>query len=267
MKQLAVNIFKFYIFINIHVALSVVSLYLIFNSDVNKDYIAFLFFSTIAGYNFIRFFNFGGNRFFIKRFNASYKYIVFSTIFISSLLSLYYYLQLPHIVQFALIPLFVISFFYNYDFKFAPVLKLRNNGIVKILSVSLVWSGMVTGVPALQRDWNLQTDVFSFLWVFLYVLMLTLSFDQRDLYIDKTDLRTIPQLYRKKLFHIYFLLVLSLLILSYFIFSGKELFTGMLVIVVSAFLGYRSNEYKSFYYTAFWIEALPVFWLIVRLIT
>jgi len=262
LKQLAVNIFKFYIFINIHVALSVVALYLIFNPDYNAKYLGFLFFSSIAGYNFIRFFNFRGNRFFIKKFIAKYKFPVFTSILLSILLSLYFYLQLDFITQVALLPFLLMSFFYNYNYKYAPFFKLRNNGIVKILSVAIVWSGLVILVPASERGMLEFHHFLKFIWVCFYVLMLTLSFDQRDLYIDDSELRTIPQLYGEKLATIYVLITLVLSVLSLYIFDGKKLFTGLIILIISAFAGYHSNEDKSYYYTAFWIEALPVFWLL-----
>ena len=263
MKQLAVNIFKFYVFINFHVALSVVALYLIFNRETDINYTAFLFFSTVSGYNFIRLFNFKGNRFFIKKFLIKHKKLVLFSLFISSLLSIYYYFRLDTFSRLALIPFMLISFFYNYHFKFAPFMKLRNNGVVKIISVAVVWAGLTTLIPTLSNGHLSYESILKFLWVFFYVILLTLSFDQRDLYIDETELKTIPQLYRSKLLYIYLILSVILGLLSLCIFKEKELIISFFIITLSAFSGYRSNEYKSYYYTAFWIEALPVFWLLI----
>jgi len=262
LKQLALNIFKFYIFFNIHVAFSVVALYLIFNAKAEKNYIAFIFFSTILAYNIIRLFNFKNNRFFIKRFFAKNKKIFLIALTACMVLSAVYYFKLPLSSQLWLIPFFILSFFYNLDFRYAPFLKLRNNGTVKIISVAVVWSGLSVLIPGIKNQpVNSTQIILRFIWVFLYVLMLTLSFDQRDLLIDELKTKTLPQKFKNKLHFIYLITSFILMVLSYFVFDQKELVLSLFIILLSAVLCYRSNTNKSFYYTAFWIEALPVLWL------
>jgi len=264
LKHLALNIFNFYIYFNVHVALSVVALYLIFNQFSIDNYLFFVFFSTVLAYNIIRLFNFKSNRFFIKKFFVKYKNLIFISLLISSLLSIVFYLKLDLPAQFLLIPFLAISFFYNLDFKYAPFLKLRNNGTVKIISVAVVWSGLTVLIPLINSQNYKGIEItIRFLWVLFYVLMLTLSFDQRDLLIDKLHTQTLPQKYSKKLFYIYLFLSIILIVLSMFIFQGKQLFITELIIILSTYLCYRSTAQKSFYYTAFWIEALPVLWLLL----
>ena len=264
MKQLLINSFKFYIYFNIHVALAVVALYMALHSNYSYRYASFLFFSTISAYNFIRLFNFGANRFFIKKFFVRFKYVILSGLIISTILSLYFLFHLPFPTHLLLIPFFLISFFYNLNFKYAPFLKLRNNGIVKIISVAVVWTGMIILIPAWIEKESLHIYLPVALWVFFYIWMLTLSFDQRDLYIDAKELKTIPQLYLKRLKLIYSIFTIILLFLSYFIFPTTEIFKISAFILFSTILCYRSNEHKSYYYTAFWIEALAILLYILK---
>jgi L-asparagine transporter-like permease len=138
---------------------------------------------------------------------------------------------------------------------------LRNNGILKIVSVAAVWSGLIVLIPQMVYQNNLKYEwILKSLFVFIYILMLTMSFDQRDLLIDKQSLKTLPQRFSAGLKYIYLIFLLILLILSFYIFKDKELIISILTIILSVILCSYSHEKKSFYYTAFWIEAIPVFW-------
>lgn len=263
MKHLFLILFKIYIFFNIHVALAVIALYLIFNSTISINYIYFLFFSTIFAYNLIRLFNFGSNRFFIKKFYVKYKVFYLLFLFISGLMSFYfYYLKLPFSTKIILIPFIIITFLYNYNFTNLPLLKLRNNGILKIISVSLVWSVLTILIPEWKNIEDEKMIVLKFVFVFVYVLMLTLSFDQRDLYIDEKELKTLPQLFKGKIIYFYLIISIVLSILLFYIFKSDQLIVSLAYLLISVYLCFQSDEKKSFFYTAFWIEGFPIWWLI-----
>ena len=255
-------IFNFYILINIHVAISVASLYLIFNPDYNIDYLIYLVSGTIVSYTFIRILSFGANRFFIKKFFAKHRYIIGIFVGICAIIALFAFIRLPLRMQLALIPFSILTIFYNYSHIHLPFDRLRNNGFAKIFVVSLVWTGLIIIVPATVNIITLPSLlIYKSLFVFLMVLMLTLSFDQRDLLIDDTDLKTIPRFAGKYLWVFYALFVILISLLNFLIFKSEIFVLNEIILLVSAFLSFRSNEYKSFYYTAFWIEAIPIFWL------
>lgn len=264
------KIFKFYILSNLHVAFSVFSLYVIFNDNINVFNALFLISSTVLSYNLIRLFSFKSNRFFIKRFMVKHKIIFTGAIVLSGILSLYSYYFLSLRVKLILIPFMVMTVVYNLDAKWLPINNLRSNGIVKIMVVAMVWTGLVILAPHYGQlhltEENLQILLKS-AFVFIYIMMLTISFDQRDLLIDAKDLKTIPQLYKKKLFYFYVVFNILLTLISLQIFESKtELFLAILMINLSTYLCLKSNEYKNFYYTAFWIEGLPILWYIFTLI-
>ncbi len=259
MKQRIKNIFKAYILLNIHVALSVVSLYFIFNGFKSNNYLFFLFFSTVLSYNLIRFISFGGNRFFVKAFFVKYKKTISLFLVLVTVLNIFFYLKLDLIQQVSLIPLFLITFLYNFEIKVIP--KLRQFGLIKILLVAFVWAGVTVMVPQLHLLNN--HTIWQSLYVFLLVSLLTLGFDQRDILLDETHLKTIPQRFHNHLRLIYTVYFITLSLLNMIIFNSLKLFITEIIIILSVILSYRSTSHKSFYYTAFWVEAIPIFWLIL----
>ena len=222
----------------------------------------FLFSSTIVSYNLIRLLSFGGNRFFIKRYYVRYKQAVILFLGFVILISIPAFFKLNLIIQLAMIPLFIITFLYNFDYKNLP--KFRDNGIIKILIVGFVWAGLVVLIPHFK---NINIHVLlQTLLVFFYVIMLTLGFDKRDILVDQTELKTLPQLFPNRMFIIYLIFFLILSGLNFIIYIKPINWLNELVIFTSTLMSYRSNTEKSFYYTAFWLEAMSIFWFIGFLI-
>ena len=262
MKEFLKHIFDLYLILNIHVALAVTALYMVFNRDADITYVIFLFSSTIVSYNFIRLLSFGGNRFFIKRYYTKYKKPIMSFLGLILLISILAFLKLNLIIQLAMIPLFIITFLYNFDYKNLP--KFRDNGIIKILIVGFVWAGLVVLIPHFK---NINIHVLlQTLLVFFYVIMLTLGFDKRDILVDQTELKTLPQLFPNRMIIIYLVFFLILSGLNFIIYDNPINWLNELVIFLSTFMSFRSNTEKSFYYTAFWLEAMPIFWLFLYFI-
>jgi len=170
---------------------------LIFNSKIDLNYCLFVFFSTILAYNFIRLINFNGNRYFIKKYYVRFRKLICLILILTLVLSIYFYLNLDFLTKIILIPLFIITFLYNFEYRSLP--RLRNIGLIKILLVAFVWTGLSILVPnftELNQVWLLKA-----LMVFLYITMITLAFDQRDILIDNRDLKTLPKLFSGYLQH------------------------------------------------------------------
>ena len=271
LKQLLFKIFKFYILSNLHVAFSLLALYSIFNKNIDNYYAVFLVSSTVLSYNMIRFFSFKTNRFFVKKFVVKYKFWFIGIIVLSTIISFYTFINFTIIIKLLLIPFFGLTLFYNLSFKFLPFDNLRKNGIVKIIIVALVWSGLLVFIPqflSIYHSGNYLNTCLACIFVFVYVLMLTMSFDQRDLLIDNINLRTLPQLYSRYLIYFYVVFNTILTLIAYaYTQNILEFVIYIIIINLSTFLCYQSTEQKHFYYTAFWIEGLPIFWYIIQLIT
>jgi len=260
LKEFLNHIFDLYLILNIHVAFAITALYLVFNQEPHPAYIIFLFSSTIISYNFIRLLSFKSNRFFIKKYYVRYRQPVIWFLGFMILVSFLAFIKLNLIVQLAILPLFIITFLYNFDYKNLP--KFRDNGIIKILIVGFVWAGLVVLVPNFK---NIGTVILlKTLLVFFYVVMLTLGFDKRDILVDAGDLKTLPQLLPNRMFVIYLIFFLILSGLNFSIYNNPVNWLNEPVIFISTLMSYRSNTEKSFYYTAFWLEAMPILWLVIR---
>jgi len=136
--------------------------------------------------------------------------------------------------------------------------KLRDFGLIKIFIVAFVWAGMAVLVP--QFNYIDKLVWFKAFFVFLYITLLTLSFDQRDILLDQQGLKTIPKRFNRHIIIIYLSLLLVLTLLNFLIFKGSTFYLTEFILILSGFLCYRSSQHQSFYYTAFWIEALPILW-------
>jgi len=125
-----------------------------------------------------------------------------------------------------------------------------------------VWSVLTILIPEWKNIEDEKMIVLKFVFVFVYVLMLTLSFDQRDLYIDEKELKTLPQLFKGKIIYFYLIISIVLSILLFYIFNSDQLIVSLAYLLISVYLCFQSDEKKSFFYTAFWIEGFPIWWLI-----
>jgi hypothetical protein len=256
LKQILKNIFDAYILLNFHVAFAIVSIYLIFNKNIDFNYSFFIFFSTILSYNLIRLLGFSGNRFFIKRFYIQFKKSVKLLLLSLFLITAYLFLRLDIQKQMSLIPLFIITFLYNFEYRKLP--RLRDFGFIKIALVAFVWAGMTVMVPHIH---HLNSYYFlEAVFVFFLIILLTLGFDQRDVLIDREDLGTIPQKYHHSLWLIYVFLLLLLSILNFYLMSHKTFIVTETVLIIATSMSYTSTTEKSFYYTAFWLESIPIIW-------
>jgi hypothetical protein len=88
-------------------------------------------------------------------------------------------------VLFWLIMAGLISFGYSFG-------NFRNIPYLKILLISVSWVIICGIIPQVISDSSLPTSP-SFLWIFFYILAITIPFDIRDLGIDEDSKKTIPQ--------------------------------------------------------------------------
>ncbi len=250
------KIFDLYIFLNIHVALSVLALYFIFHHQWNQNYAWFLFTSTVLSYGIIRLIDVSSNRDIFKSYFYAYRLLFYIVLLLSFLFALGFFLKLNFLTQLLIIPLTIITLTYQ--------TILRRNGIVKILTVAGVWASMIVLLPIEHlKDFDRKL-LLHFIYVFLYVLMLTLSFDQRDVLIDAPELKTLAQRFPHKKLLIYFTLLTVFLSMNSFIFTNtRSYLVSNFMILISLVLCFSSKQEKSFYFTAFWIEALPIFWYLI----
>lgn len=259
------QLFDFYLDASIHVALSVFCLLwvtAIFNDiELDVHLCLFLFFGTIACYNFIKY-GVEADKYILVN-NKYHKAIqVFSIICL--LISLYHGFYLKVDSWFILGILLLLTGLYA-----LPVLpqskNFRSLGGFKIFMVALVWAGVTVIIPITEIERNLGWDDWvSLVQRITLVLILLIPFEIRDLAYDNPGLNTIPQrigVTKTKIFG-------GFLVLAYFFatflkdsLTEVELISKGILFLVLGGLMFITKRNQSKYFSSFWVEAIPVFWL------
>jgi hypothetical protein len=269
------HILDFYINASIHVALSVYALTWItlieFGVSYDESVLYFNFFGTITGYNFVKYF---GLAKFHHRSLANWLKVIqlFSLICFAALC--YYAIQLETKTWAFILVLGTITFFYAVPFLPRKVFvdsnqNLREISGLKIYVIALVWSAVTVLLPIVDNDLTITADVLiTVLQRFVLVLVLMIPFEIRDLRYDSLKLSTIPQRIGLKNTKLIGVILLMVFFLSEFmkdetnqtlaILMGVVMFITLLFIIFS-----KENQGK--YYSAFWVEGLPVLWLVLML--
>jgi len=271
------KIFDFYINANLHVGLAAASLVLIslaeysdFEIQVNK-YAVFVFFSTVFSYNFIRIFDnchldLDSFRSRIKQTPAIFLLVAFITLI--GLLCFSFQIDIRHL--FVLIPAGIITFWYAVPLALLgeKATTLRNYPRVKLFSIALVW-GLVSVVFPLQGRMD-GWDIFVlFIHRILIIIILVLPFDIRDRDKDSDLMQTLPQnIGVQKTIGVGLLLAVLFVVIAVVKQSANStiISTDLAAIGLSVFFLVRSKRKQSQYFASFWVEAVPIFWLIVILL-
>ena len=269
------QVFNFYINSSIHVALAVFSMSWItlknFNLPYDANILYFVFYASITGYNFVKYF--GMAKFHHRSLTPWLKWIqVFSLL--CFILMCYYGLNLEGKTMLYIAGFGLVTFLYA-----IPILpnklfvdeqnNLRSITGLKVYIIALVWSGVTVFLPLLNANYHIGEDVVvTGLQRFVFVIMLMLPFEIRDLQYDSLKLSTIPQQIGIKHTKTMGALLGGLcLVLEFFkteTQTSKVLPLLITVLVLILFLVFSRKE-QGKYYCSFWVEGLPIMWLLLYL--
>jgi len=266
----------FYINSSIHVALAVCSLSWItlieFNLAFDKNLILFTFFATISGYNFIKYF--GLAKFHHRRLATWLKYIqVFSLLCFVPLVYFTFQLEQKTLIYLAILGL--VTFFYAIPFLPKKIFiegdaNLRAISGLKIYVIAIVWAFVTVVVPLINGNQEISNDaIITSIQRFLYVMVAMLPFEIRDMNFDSLKLGTIPQrigIRRTKL--IGFLLLIPFFFLEYLkdVVQSESIIVLLIVLVLLTIVLMISNYKQSKYFSGFWVEGVPLIWLLFALL-
>ena len=271
------QLFNFYLNSSIHVALAVYALSWLtlqtFNIDYDENVLYFNFYATITGYNFVKYF--GVAKFHHRSLTRRLRVIqVFSLL--CFIMLCYYALLLDTRILIYVGAFAVITFLYAIPFLPKHLYmdsqqNLRSISGVKIYIIALVWSGVTVLLPLVNNKVVLSADVWILLLQqFIFVIVLMLPFEIRDLRYDSLKLSTIPQrigMKRTKLIGVFLLILFFLL--EFFKDEIDSRFTWIrlvITIITGVFLVF-ANEKRSKYYSSFWVESIPLFWMLIFIIS
>ena len=273
----------FLLFSNIFIALCAVAqaqvTYYLIGAKCDKHVLGILFFSTIVLYNLSTFISKPADpkkspyrR--VRWVYANYRLITtLSLIAIISLIVLVLFLSAAS--QVLLLFLGVIAVSYNLplfsigDKKFG----LRNVPGLKLFLIALIWSLSCVLLPIVELGSSqsiIITAEDTLLLIakrFLFVTAITIPFDIRDLYQDKSyDLKTIPVVYGERKAY----LVCQVLLIAYlallFLFThdfNANFFALTLTIILTGWLIFKSEWKKNEYYYFLYLDGM----MIIQLMT
>ena len=126
------------------------------------------------------------------------------------------------------------------------------------------------GLHFVKLQGGLEVFELNYIWgierfVFIFVLML--PFEIRDMNFDDLKLSTIPQ--KIGLFNTKKLAYFGILALIFFLFYNNTskveiISTSIMLMILSVFIA-KSHPQNSFYFTAFWVESLPIIWWLMSI--
>lgn len=259
------KIFDFYIFCNIHVALasfSLTKISLLYWQNKDNTIPFFVFFATILSYNYIRLTRIEHIKIWLYEWikNQKVGILVVSLISFIGCFYILFSIQLNAII--ILIPFAFLTTLYVLPPIISKKINLRNLPTIKIFLIAFSWAGITVLFPLIQNGIYSDKVLWLFLQRFLFVIALTLPFDIRDVRYDSETLKTLPIWLGIKNAKLLGLVFLGLsLVIAFFYIKTNHLWIDLFVAFCLGFLLLKSSTNQHRYYSAFWVEGIPILWL------
>ncbi|WP_109299532.1 hypothetical protein [Aquimarina sp. AU474] len=264
------SIFKFYINSSIHVALAICALvqvtFIKFGVNEKYTFLAFCFLGSIAAYNFVKYSKV--SKLYHRRLTRSMKGIQVLT-GISLILFLYFAYLMPYDTLLYMAPFIALTVLYAVP-VFPKKRNLRSIAGIKIFIIGLVWAGITVLVPVIYIEGDLNFDfLIEMIQRFLFIVVIMLPFEIRDLEYDNEELETVPQMIgvtRTKVFGSALLVLFLLLTAIKDDLSSVEILSTILITTLSLLFLWGTDRRQSEYYCSFWVESVPFMWLAILII-
>ena len=146
---------------------------------------------------------------------------------------------------------------------------LRQLPYLKSFVVVGCWASVVVFLPLTNYQRQLSTSaVVVWIQMALWTFATMIPFEIRDICGDSDRMKTIPQIFGVKgAKMIGTFSLIAVVKLSYFLINEIEDMTPtVLTAAIATVLLRKSNEEQSPYFASFWIESLPMVWLLSILI-
>lgn len=201
MKSWIKSFVDFYIYSSLHIsigaALFSIELFLLLDHKINLWFTGLVFSSTLFVYSLHRVIGLNKLKSSLKtgRYLTIIKYkshIVLYTL-VSLVGLLFCLFQLEFKIWLLFIPAGLISILYTLP-VFGKGKRLRDFNFVKIILIAFVWAYIASFLPMYLMDSsNVPLTWISFIEKFVFLLLITLPFDVRDLEIDQSlGVKTLP---------------------------------------------------------------------------
>ena len=263
--------FDFYIFSNIHVALAAFCLTKItlIENEIESNLLPFfVLFSTIVSYNLIRFYNALENKIWFAVFIKKNKKTLLGLTFLSLGILIYqsFFLNFKAIIT--LIPFGFLTLFYVIPFPWnkSNSFTLRSVAFLKLFLIAISYAGITVLFPLINYCIEVESnEIITFIQRFLFIVSITIPFDIRDLNFDNKNLKTLPQvigIQKSKVVGLLFLMVfLGLEFLKNSTEANYRI--NFIIALISLFFLLKATHNQNKYYSAFFVESIPMIWLLL----
>lgn len=274
------------LFSNIFIALCAVAqgmvTYHLLDAKPDKYILALLFCSTLALYNFSIILSkpkkpeespFRRVRWVFSHYRLT---ITLTIISILSIIPLSFFLSSSSLIL--LFGLALISLGYSIPlFSFQDKrYSLRNIPGVKLFLIAAIWSLSCVLLPILEMESNneiiitLNDTIILIAKRFLFIAAITVPFDIRDLFQDKTnELKTIPVILGEKMALLICQSFLAAYLILLFLFNDKldsNYFALTICTIITGWLIFKSKWEKNEYYYFFYLDGTMILQLILLII-
>lgn len=259
-------LFSLYIKSSLHVALAVTgfSLVTIFEFDLQIPIalLYFTFFSTVVAYNFTKYLSLLNRRHLV--ITPSLKAIAIISLLSFACTTIFLFYLHKFTLAVAAVPALLTAAYGLPVFRSGT--NLRQVYGAKLFIIGIVWALVTTGLPFAAHQGELPS--FSVLFTegfqrLLFVMVLTLPFDIRDIQTDTKQLGTIPQIFGITATQTIGLTVLAVVVLIEIVQAhslNSVLVMFLLMSGITALLIHKSMTVRSPWFASFWVEGVPILW-------
>jgi 1,4-dihydroxy-2-naphthoate octaprenyltransferase len=234
--------------------------YRVFNWELNFFMLAFVFTSTLFTYTFQRFAKikslqaFSGPRMQWMTSGIVKVAVILASSGLTTLLLLFF---LEKKVVLLLMPLAAIAVLYVGKFPFRDFYNLRDIPFMKAHFISIVWAGIVVGLPVLQESGTIAGEVICVaLAIYLFILALAVVFDIRDADVDEPEKKTLPQVLGKKAAAAVAAALCLAAVVLIITVDNRLVIPMSFVLLCSVVLCFGALRKRGDLYFSFWIDGL-----------
>lgn len=252
MRNLKV-LFDFYIYSSIHVALAIYSLVRVtqvsLQLSLDESLSTMIFFGTIVGYNFLKYFE----AFQKGSFTLTNNRYLLGLTFLSLIATIYCFLQLNQSFQIYFIKIALLVALYPF---------LRKFGFWKLFLVSFCVTAITVYAPIIEQGLFTVDQKFTLIQRFLIVISLVIPFEILDSETDDKSLKTLPQRFGISTTKLFGVILLFPFVFLEFFKNTFEISTVVIALIAGLFIGFTSLK-RDKYYTSFWLESVPITWWVL----
>ncbi|SFU31344.1 hypothetical protein SAMN05216480_101645 [Pustulibacterium marinum] len=263
------QLLQFYVDASLHVALSVACLMALtfykfhIPFDLNLCLVGFC--ATIFSYNFMKFGTKAKSYF---RVSGFYMKLIQFISFVSFAVMSFLVLQLDWKVWLVLALTGVLTVLYSLPFL-PNQQSFRSLSGLKVYFVALCWALTTVIIPVVDDNREIDSAVWlEFFQRFFLVLALLIPFDIRDLKDDNISLGTIPQqvgVKNAKYVGYGFTAIFIAFGLLFFEEKPNHIIADVVLTFLLLVFIFFADTKRSKYYAGFWVESLPIVWLLIYL--